>query len=468
LALTVLMFAQAMITLDIVVVNVALPSAQKTLHIPPAGIQWVVTAYLLPFGALLLLGGRIADYTGRRRAFLLSALGFALASAIGGGAQTEALLFASRALQGLFAAVMAPSLLSMLTLGFPDDRDRRIALALYTVVGATGGALGLILGGVLTQYLSWRWCLLINVPISVLVVAGGARLLPESRAGGRPHYDLFGAAAATLGVLGLIYGISRAAVVGWGQPETLVPIAIGLAVLAGFLFWEARIDDPLLPLALLRNRTRAAGLLAVGGAFGPSAGMLLILLVFLQSAQHESPLTAGIVFLPYPLAAALAAAIVLPLLGRLPPRPILLTAALIAAAGSLLLIRLEVGSGYAWLLLPALAVFSGGIGVMFLAGNSMALTDVPTDDSGVVGAAVNAIQQIAGALATAVLATVAASGESHYLASHGNGSVPAAITHGDHVAVVVVAALYVLVGVICAAVAPSERLKPVAASTLLR
>jgi EmrB/QacA subfamily drug resistance transporter len=455
-ALAVLLLAQVMIILDIVVVNVALPTAQRTLHIPPASIQWIVTAYLLPFGGLLLLGGRIADYTGRKRVFLISTVGFALASATGGAAQSEAMLFASRALQGLFAAAMAPALLSMLTLGFPTGRERNIAMSLYTVVGATGGAFGFILGGLLTQYLSWRWCLLINVPASLLVIAG-ARLLRESRATVTHHYDLVGGASATIGLLGIIYGISNAATHGWGSYRTYGPIIFGVVVLIGFLIWEARAANPLLPLGLVRNRARGAGFLAACGCYGPPSGALLLILVFLQGPQHKSAVAAGLEFLPGPFFGALAAALVLPLLGRVSPRLILLLASVVSTAAFAAMTRLHANSSFLSDVFPAVALLGAGPAALYLTGNTIALADVPDDDSGLVGAMINTFQQVSAALGAAILATVAASSESHYVARHGPRSIALAITHGDRVAFLIGGGLMIAIGIACTLTAPPTR-----------
>lgn len=460
-ALAVLLLVQLMIILDIVVINVALPSAQRTLHIAPADIQWIVTAYLLPFGGLLLLGGRIADYTGRRRAFLICTAGFALASATAGGAQSEAMLFASRAVQGMFAAVMAPALLSILTLGFPTGRDRNIAFSLYTVVGAGGGAFGLVLGGMLTQYLSWRWCLLINVPLSVLVLLGGG-LLRESRAPAARHYDVVGGLSATIGLLGLIYGISAAASHGWGSPRTLAPVIAGLIVIAGFLVWEGRATNPLLPLGLLRNRGRGAGMIAISAAFGMPAGLLLVTLVFLQGPRHESPLTAGLSFLPAPICAGAAAAVVLPLLGRVPWRLLLTAAFTVEVVAFALATQIGLRSSYAGML-PVFALYGAAPAALFLIGNTLALADAPADDSGVLGATVNTFQQVSAALGASILATVAASAEGHYLASHGPASLPQAITHGDHAAFIVGAALTLALGLACTLLIPRRRRAAVAA-----
>jgi EmrB/QacA subfamily drug resistance transporter len=455
-ALAVILLAQLMIILDIVIVNVALPSAQRAFHIAPADIQWIITAYLLPFGGLLLLGGRIADYTGRRRAFLIATIGFGLASASAGAAQTEGMLFASRAVQGLFAAVMAPAALSMLTLGFPSGRDRNIAFSLYTIVGATGGAAGLILGGVLTRYLSWRWCLLINCPISILVLVG-AGLLPESRAATVRHYDAAGAGFATLGLLGLIYGISDAATHGWGSARTLGPMICGLSLLVAFVVWEDRSADPLLPLGLLRSRARAAGVLGIAGAVAAPAGLVLLVLVFLQGPQRESALTSGLSFIPAPLCGMLGAALTLRLLGRIPPRPLLSGMFVLEAFAFLLATRTRIGGGYLATLAPAIAVFGVGATSMFLVANTLALADTPPDDAGVLSATINAIQQISTALGASILATVAASSETRYVDAHGPRSLPVAVVHGDHVAFLVGAAVVVSLGVACVILAPSGR-----------
>jgi MFS family permease len=249
-------------------------------------VQWVVNAYVLPFGGLLLLGGRIADYVGRRRVLLAATIGFAAASGVAGAADSEAMLFAARAAQGLFAAAMAPALLAMITIEFPSGRDRDLAFSLYAGVSAAGAALGFVVGGLLTRYASWRWCRLINLPISGLVLAGGA-LLRESRAGAPKRYDAHGAVAATLGLLGLLYGISSATRNGWGSVVTLGPLCSGCALLMLFVVWEARADNPLLPLGLLRSRTRISALLAVATAYGAATGMFLLALLFIQGPQHR-------------------------------------------------------------------------------------------------------------------------------------------------------------------------------------
>ncbi len=405
-ALAVLLLAQVMIILDIAIVNVAVPSAQAELHIAPADVQWVVTAYLLPFGGLLLLGGRVADYAGRKRVFCFATVGFAIASAVGGAAGTEAVLFAARAFQGLFAAAMAPALLSMITLGFPSGPDRTRALSLFGGVSAAGGALGLVIGGLLTEYISWRWSLLINVPISMIVVAAAIPLLRESRAAGRPRYDVGGAMLGTLGLLGLIYGIANAAEEGWGASATVVPIAVGVAALVAFLAWESRAMNPLLPLEILLDRTRAGGLLTMAVIYGPPTGMTLLILVFLQGPLGEGALSAGLHFLPIPAFAIVGALASMRLLPVAPPRAIIAAGALLAGVGMVALSRVGLDSSFARDMLPAFALIGLGTSIMFVAGNAISLSGIPDGDTGLASAVINAMQQVGAALGVAILSTV--------------------------------------------------------------
>src|SRR5579872_4910902 len=250
-ALGVIALAQLMVVLDASVVIIALPSAQKALHISTANRQWMLTAYTLAFAGLLLLGGRIADYFGRKRMFIVSLLGFAAASALGGLAQNAAMLFGARALQGAFAAVMAPAALSLITVTFTEPRERARAFGVYGAIAGGGAALGLILGGLLTQYVSWRWTLLINTPIAVVAAVLGTRLVTESRATGRTRYDVPGALTATGGLLSLVYGFTRAQGDGWGSTPVLAFVGVGVALLAAFVAAEMRSSHPLLPLRIL-------------------------------------------------------------------------------------------------------------------------------------------------------------------------------------------------------------------------
>jgi MFS family permease len=251
--LGIIAIAQLMIVLDASVVTIALPSAQRALHISVANRQWALTAYTLAFGGLLLIGGRLADYLGRKRMFVISLLGFAAASALGGAAQDQAMLFGARALQGAFAAVMAPASLSLLTVTFTEAKERAKAFGVYGAISGGGAAIGLVIGGALTTYASWRWTLLINVPIAIITAAVATRELHESRVTGEHHYDIPGALAVTAGLLSLVYGFTKAQLDGWGSTTTVAFLAVAVVLLTSFVMWERRTATPLLPLRVVMD-----------------------------------------------------------------------------------------------------------------------------------------------------------------------------------------------------------------------
>jgi MFS family permease len=298
-ALGIIAIAQLMIVLDASVVTIALPSAQRALHISVANRQWALTAYTLAFGGLLLIGGRLADYLGRKRMFVISLLGFAAASALGGAAQDQAMLFGARALQGAFAAVMAPASLSLLTVTFTEAKERARAFGVYGAISGGGAAIGLVLGGALTTYASWRWTLLINVPIAIITAAVATRELRESRVTGEHHYDIPGALAVTAGLLALVYGFTRAQLDGWGSTTTVAFLAAGIVLITAFVLWERRTATPLLPLRVVLDRNRGGSFLAallVGIAL---FGTFLFLTYYLQGTLHYSALKSGFAFLPF-------------------------------------------------------------------------------------------------------------------------------------------------------------------------
>jgi EmrB/QacA subfamily drug resistance transporter len=408
-ALGVLMLAQLMIILDMVIVNVAIPSATRDLHLTPAHVQWVITAYLLPFAGLLLLGGRIADYTGRKRVFCIATVGFALASALGGAAGSEGMLFAARALQGLFAAGMAPALLSLLTLGFPAGADRRRAFSLYGGIGAAGGGLGLILGGLLTEYLSWRWSFFINVPISLLVVAGALPLLRESKAAGAPRYDVTGAVFGSVGLLSIVYGIATAADEGWGSASVIVPLLLGIGILIAFVAWEAQARDPLLPVSILKHRTRAGSFTVFFLVYGPPSALTLLLIIFLQGPMGMNAAEAGLSFVPTAVGAMAAALVSIRLLRVASPRLLIGTGSLLATLAMVSFTQIDVHARYVQDLLPGLMLMGAGTGLAYIAANSTAFTGIADRDTGVTSAVINTIQQVGAALGVATLSTVAAS-----------------------------------------------------------
>lgn len=431
-ALTVIAVAQLMVVLDATVVTIALPSAQKALHLSVNDRQWVLTAYTLAFGGLLLLGGRIADYLGRKRMFVLSLIGFAGASALGGLAQSSAMLFGARALQGAMAAVMAPAALSLITVTFTEPRERARAFGVYGGISGGGAAVGLILGGLLTQYVSWRWTLLINVPIAIGAAYAATRLVSESRSEHRASYDVPGAVTSTAGLLALVYGFTRAESNGWASSSTLTFVAVGAVLLGLFSLIERRSANPLLPLRVLADRNR-------GGSFLSSLlvgislfAMFLFLTYYFQQILGYSAIKAGFAFLPFSAGIVAGAALSSQVLPRVGPRPLMGAGFLLAAAGLAVFTQVHPDSSYLTLILPAEVMVSLGMGTAFVPMSSAALIGVEESDAGVASALVNTTQQTGGSLGVALLNTVAASATTGYLASHHGGQAvfKAATVHG--------------------------------------
>jgi EmrB/QacA subfamily drug resistance transporter len=453
LALGVIAIAQLMIVLDASIVNIALPSAQHALHISDANRQWAITAYALAFGGLLLLGGRIADFVGRKRAFVIGLVGFGLASAIGGIAQNQGELFGARALQGAFAALMAPAALSLITITFTEPRERAKAFAVYGGISGGGAALGLILGGVLTEYASWRWTLLVNTPIALLTAVAALALVRESKADGKPSYDIPGVLTSTLGLVALVYGFTKANESGWAAGSTVALLIAAAVLLAAFVVIENRTEQPLLPTRVFTERNRAGAFL-VSLLIGLSLfGMFLFLVYYMQGTLHYSAVKSGLAFLPFSLGIVVAASIASGQLPRIGPRPLMVGGTLGAAVGMAWFTRITVHASYVTHVLPAEIVMSLGVGFAFVALSSTALIGVDDRDAGVASALVNTTQQIGGSLGTALLNTIAASATVHYLSSHGAHSGATANVHGYTVAftwglaalVVAAAAAFVLV-----------------------
>lgn len=464
LALAVIAVAQLMIVLDASVVIVALPSAQHALHISVTERQWVVTAYSLAFGSLLLLGGRIADYLGRRRMFVISLVGFALASGLGGLAQDPAMLFGARALQGALAAVMAPSALSLLTVTFTEGRERARAFGVYGAIAGGGAAIGLVLGGLLTEFASWRWTLLINVPIALLAALAATRVVGESRAEARGSYDIAGAAMVTAGLFFLVYGFSEAGTTGWEAASTLVMLAAGVLALALFVVRELRSRHPLLPLRVILDRNRGGSLLAsllVGIAM---FGTFLFLTYFFQSTLHYSALRTGFAFLPFSGGIVVGATISSRLLPRFGPRLPMPLGLSLAAIGLVWFTQLGPTSSYLVHVLPAEVVVSLGMGLAFVTMSSTALVGVASADAGVASALVNTTQQVGASLGTALLNTIASSATASYLASHLHtaGAQQTAAVHGYTSAFVVSAALVAIAAVITVLLVRASRQEVVA------
>lgn len=449
-ALAVIAVAQLMIVLDASVVTIALPSAQAALHISVANRQWVITAYTLAFGGLLLLGGRIADYLGRKRVFIVSLLGFAASSALGGLAENAGMLFGARALQGAFAAVMAPAALSILTVTFTDARERARAFGVYGAIAGGGAAIGLVLGGLLTQYASWRWTLLINAPIAVVTAVLASREVRESRAAARGRYDLPGAVSSTGGLLLLVYGFTLAETDGWGSPTTVGLLAAAAVLLVGFVVIERRSSSPLLPLRVVADRSRGGAFLAsllVGVAL---FGVFLFLTYYLQGTLHYSALKSGFAFLPFSGGIIVAATLASQLLPRFGPRRVTSAGLLLAALGLAWFTRLGVDSSFVVHVLPAEIAMSLGLGLAFVPFSNTALVGVDRADAGVASALVNTTQQVGGALGTALLNTVAASATAAWVAVHGTAHLGVGLVHGYTTAFMVSVALVVAALVVSA------------------
>ncbi|HEV2475756.1 MAG TPA: MFS transporter, partial [Candidatus Dormibacteraeota bacterium] len=351
-ALAFIAVAQLMIALDATIVNIALPSAQRALGASDADRQWVVTAYTLAFGALLLLGGRVADLLGRKRAFLIGLAGFALASVIGGSAPNFAVLVASRALQGAFAALLAPTALSLLAVTFTEPKERATAFAVYGSIAGSGAAIGMLLGGVLTQYFSWRWCLYVNLPIALAAGVGGWLYVPTSDTRGRGSLDLLGAVLAGGGLVAIAYASSS---------QTALLFAAGIALIGLFVLRESRTAAPLLPLRILADRVRAGAYLSVGLALAGMFGAYLFLTYYLQAVLHYSPLQAGVAFLPITVGSQSASWLIARrLMPRVSPRALMVPGALVTAAGLALLTQLHVDGGYLTVVLPAELLLGAG------------------------------------------------------------------------------------------------------------
>jgi EmrB/QacA subfamily drug resistance transporter len=440
IVLGVVAICQLMIVLDASIVNIALPQAQHALHISTANRQWVITAYTLAFGGLLLLGGRIADYRGRKRIFVIGLIGFAVASSLGGLAPNAGVLFGARALQGAFAAVMAPAALSILAVTFTQAKERATAFGVFGGISGGGAAIGLIVGGVLTQYASWRWCLLVNTPIAIIAAIVALRVVTESRAEGDAHFDLAGAGTVTLGLVSLVYGFTKADTAGWSAGSTIIFLAAAVALLVSFVVIEARTAHPLLPLRVVLERNRGGSFLVSFLVAGGLFGMFLFLTYYLQGTLHYSALRTGFAFLPFSAGIVAGATIASRLIGRAGPRNLMTFGLVISVLGLLWFARIGVAPAYLLHVLPAEIVVSVGIGIVFVTLSSTALLGVADHDAGVASALVNATQQVGGSLGTALLNTFAAAATATYLTSHVH-AIQASLVHGYHVAFYISAAV---------------------------
>ncbi len=407
--LAVLATAQLMVILDVTIVNIALPSLQSDLGIANDARQWVITAYSLAFGSLLIVGGRIGDRAGRRRIFLIGVAGFAIASVAGGLAQNFATLIAARALQGAFGALMAPAALSLLTVTFEGSARRSKAFGIWGATTGAGGAIGLLLGGVLTEYLSWRWCLLVNVVFAAIALVGGLILLPRGRGAERPALNLPSVVLVTAGLFAIVYGLSRAETDGWSDVWTLVALACGVALTAAFVVVQRLITDPLLPQRVLTNRHRGGALTAILLTGAGVFGVFLFLTYFLQQILGFSAVRTGVAFLPMVVVLGLvAAAAGARLLPRTGPRPLVVIGMILSAGALALMTRFTEATNYAPDVLVPLMIAGFGCGLIFASALGTATLGVQARDAGVGSALVSTAQQVGGSIGVAFLSTTAA------------------------------------------------------------
>ncbi|NUQ99673.1 MAG: MFS transporter [Streptomyces sp.] len=417
LILCVVGIAQLMVVLDATIVTIALPSAQRALGFSDANRQWIVTAYALAFGSLLLFGGRLADLIGRKTTFLVGLVGFALASAIGGAAPSFEILVTARALQGAFGAVLAPAALSLLTTTFTDSKERAKAFGIYGAIAGAGAAVGLLLGGVLTEYLDWRWCLYVNLIFAALAFLGGLRLLRPGAPPDRPDLDIPGTLLVSAGLFGIVYGFSNAQRQSWSAGGTWGFLLAAVILLGVFVWWQQRARHPLLPMRVVTDRDRGASYLAIFLSGAGMFGVFLFLTYYMQRILLYSPIKAGLAFLP--LVGVLVVTSVVTtnvLVPRLGAKPIVPTGMLLAGGAMAWLTNLNGSSSYAAHVMPPLLLLGLALGLIFATSMNLATAGVKPHDAGVASAMVNTSQQVGGSVGTSLLNTLATSAASSYIA----------------------------------------------------
>jgi EmrB/QacA subfamily drug resistance transporter len=425
--LAVVGIAQLMVVLDSTIVNIALPHAQADLGFSNADRQWIVTAYSLAFGSLLLLGGRLADDFGRKRMFLTGVIGFAAASAIGGASQSFAMLVVARAVQGGFGALLAPAALSLLTTTFTEPRERGKAFGIYGGIAGAGASIGLLLGGFLTEYLNWRWTMYVNVLFAVIAAVGGAALLAAHQGGEqREKIDRVGTFLACASMFAIVYGFAHAATrsgsTGWTDPQTVGFLIAGLILLIAFVATERRVAHPLLPLRVVTDRNRGGAYAAMFLASIGMFGVFLFLTYYLEATLHYSAMKTGLAFLPLTAAIMVSAGLGnTVLIRRYSPRLLVPAGLITGAAGMVLLTRIGLHSSYAADILPSLLLVAVGLGLVFAPCFSLGTANVQAHDAGVASATVNVAQQIGGSIGTALLNSIATSAAASYIASHAHG-----------------------------------------------
>jgi EmrB/QacA subfamily drug resistance transporter len=417
--LAVVGLAQLMVVLDVTIVNIALPSAQQALHFNNDGRQWIVTAYSLAFGSLLLLGGRLADLIGRKTTFVIGIVGFACASALGGAATSFTMLVTARTIQGLFGALLAPTALSLLTTTFTAGRERARAFGVFGAIAGSGAAVGLTLGGVLTEYLDWRWTLYVNVVIAVFALIGVILVVPRSAPAARPRLDVPGVLLVSTGLFCIVFGFANAETHPWGDWLVWGFLAAGAVILAGFFFWQGRAQHPLLPLDVLADRNRGAAFSTVLIASAGMFGVFLFLTYYLQGTLRYSPVESGLAFLPMVgtlmVTAQLTTNVLVPRIG---PKIVVPSGLMFAAVGMAWFTRLGLQSTYTAHVLPPLLALGVGLGLAMPTAMSRATLGVRMSDQGVASATTNTSQQIGGAISTALLNSLANSAAATYVAAH--------------------------------------------------
>ena len=436
--LAVVSLATLMVALDATVINIALPRAQVSLGFTSANREWAITAYALSFGSLLLFGGRISDLWGRRNALMLGLVGFAGASAVGGAANSFAVLVGARAVQGAFGALLAPAALAAMTTTFREPKERAKAFSIYGAVAGSGAAIGLLLGGALTQWASWRWCLFINVVFAAIALVGAVLFVEPGRASHHTRLDVVGAVTASAGFFLVVYGLSHAVTASWADASSWGSLVLGGLFLTLFVLWQLRSSHPLLPMAVVLDRTRGGSLIALFitnlGVFGVS----LFLAYYLQNTLGYSPIRTGIDFLPMVLALALSAFVASArLLAKVGPRPLVPTGMVLASLGMILFTKLGAANNYAGDVFPGLVVTGLGLGMIYAPAVASATARVASRHAGAASALVNTTQQIGGSVGVALLNTIAVSASTHYAMTHDSSlehSMTAATLHGYAVA----------------------------------
>ncbi len=458
--LALLTLAQFMVVLDIAIVNVALPSISTDLHFAPNDLQWVVTAYTLTFGGFLLLGGRAADLYGRRRLFMISVGMFALASLACGVAQSDSMLIITRAVQGLAAAFMSPVALSLVLTEFKEGKDRNRALGVWAAVSAGGAAVGVLLGGVLTQYLDWRWNFFVNVPIGILVVLAAARLLPHhiGEETKKMKLDLPGATTATAGLMALVYGLSKAPADGWGSHTVISFLVASAILLVAFVVNESRAEQPLMPLRLFKIRNVSGGNLTALAIACTLFSMFFFITLYVQTVLGYSPVKTGLAFLPVTFIIGITSGVVSNVIAKIGHKPFLVAGPVILSVGLFLLTNIRVNGNYMHDVFPGLAVCALGMGLSFIAMTLAATSGVPKHFSGLASGVLNTSQQVGGAIGLAILSAVFASTFKSDIASHVAG--PVAQVHGYHDGLRVGVELAIAAAVVALLVVKNEKVKP--------